>query len=124
MTDVQVSKLSRRDLLEILLAVETDNNALQQELSELREQLQQLKQDQERNDSGLADAGIQAATLLQEARTAADAAAARQREALTEKEQRLQEWERRLQERETWLKQQESRRLTRLWQTPARRRPN
>ena len=45
MTDVQVSKLSRRDLLEILLAVETDNNALQQELSELREQLQQLKQD-------------------------------------------------------------------------------
>ena len=64
MTDVQVSKLSRRDLLEILLAVETDNNALQQELTELREQLQQLKQDQERNDSGLADALSTALFLL------------------------------------------------------------
>jgi len=32
MTDVQVSKLNRRDLLEILLAVETENDAMQQEL--------------------------------------------------------------------------------------------
>ena len=55
MTDVQVSKLNRRDLLEILLAVETENDALQQELNDLRRQLRDLKEDQEKSDSGMTD---------------------------------------------------------------------
>lgn len=107
MTDVQVSQLTRRDLLKILLDVEMENEALMKDQSALRQQVIDLEGELQKQDSGMADAGIQAAALLQEARTAADNAAASQREALAAQEQRLKEWEQHLQERETWLKQQE-----------------
>ena len=107
MTDVQVSKLTRRDLLEILLDVEMENEALIKDQSGLRQQIMDLEDELQKQNSGMSDAGMQAAALLQEARTAADTAAASQREALAAQEQRLKEWELHLQEREAWLKQQE-----------------
>ena len=110
MNDIEVSKLSRRDLLEILLDVEMENEALLKDQSRLRQQIIDLEDELQKKDSGFSEAGAQAAqaaALLQEARAAADNVAASQRENQAAQEQRFQEWERRLKEREIWLSHQE-----------------
>ena len=43
MNDIEVSKLSRRDLLEILLDVEMENEALLKDQSRLRQQIIDLE---------------------------------------------------------------------------------
>ena len=118
MTDKEVQKLNRKELLEFLLDAQTENEELRKDRSELRKQVRQLeeelsgireklsqtnaalsraKEDMVRVQDNSSDAGAQAAAILQEARVAADNVANTQREANTAREQRLQEWELRLQ---------------------------
>ena len=129
MTDKEVQKLNRKELLEFLLDAQTENEDLQQERSELRRQVRQLeekladlrqelsmanaalsraKEDMVRGKDNSSDAGAQAAVILQEARVAADNVANTQREANAAREQRLQEWELRLQQKDEFLIQKEA----------------
>ena len=129
MTDKEVQKLSRKELLEFLLDAQTENEALRKDRAELRKQLRTLEEelavsrealskanaDLSRARDGMAlaeeapsDAGAQAAIILQEARMAADNVANTQREANAAKEQHLQEWERRLQQKDELLLQKEA----------------
>ena len=129
MTDKEVQKLSRKELLEFLLDAQTENEALRKDRAELRKQLRALEEelavsrealskanaDLSRARDGMAlaeeapsDAGAQAAIILQEARMAADNVANTQREANAAKEQHLQEWERRLQQKDELLLQKEA----------------
>ena len=128
MTDKEVSKLNRRDLLELLLETQTENETLQKNCEELKKQLVVLRdalkksedalrqnEDELRRAKGVsASADWQATALLKEARETADSVAATQREQHVAQEQLLQEREKRLQEREDYLNRQEmqlSRRL-------------
>ncbi len=127
-TDKEVQKLNRKELLEFLLDAQTENESLRKERSELRKQEQQLEEElarireelsharaelsraQEdivRTKGNPSDAGVQAAVILQEARVAADNEAGTQREANAAREQRLQEWELRLQQKDELLLQKE-----------------
>ena len=129
MTDKEVQKLNRKELLEFLLDAQTENEDLKQERSELRKQVRQLeekladlrqelsmantalsraKEDMIRGKDNSSDAGAQAAAILQEARVAADNVANTQREANAAREQRLQEWELRLQQKDEFLIQKEA----------------
>ena len=129
MTDKEVQKLNRKELLEFLLDAQTENEDLKQERSELRKQVRQLeekladlrqelsmantalsraKEDMVRGKDNSSDAGAQAAAILQEARVAADNVANTQREANAAREQRLQEWELRLQQKDEFLIQKEA----------------
>ena len=124
MTDKEVQKLNRKELLEFLLDAQTENEELRKDRSELRKQVRQLeeelsgireklsqtnaalsraKEDMVRVQDNSSDAGVQAAAILQEARVAADNVANTQREANTAREQRLQEWELRLQQKDELL---------------------
>ena len=129
MTDKEVQKLNRKELLEFLLDAQTENEELRKDRSELRKQVRQLeeelsgireklsqtnaalsraKEDMVRVQDNSSDAGAQAAAILQEARVAADNVANTQREANTAREQRLQEWELRLQQKDEFLIQKEA----------------
>ena len=129
MTDKEVQKLNRKELLEFLLDAQTENEELRKDRSELRKQLRQLeeelagvreelslanaarsraKDDMVRVQDNSSDAGVQAAAILQEARVAADNVANTQREANAAREQRLQEWELRLQQKDEFLIQKEA----------------
>ena len=129
MTDREVQKLNRKELLEFLLDAQTENETLKQERSELRKQVRQLeekladfreelstantalsraKEEMVRVKDNSSDAGAQAAVILQEARVAADNVANTQREANAAREQRLQEWELRLQQKDEFLAQKEA----------------
>ena len=107
MTDKEVSKLSRKDLLEFLLDAQTENETLRKERSDLRKQLKEMEEDLIKAKASVSDTDRQAVLLLQEARVAADNAATSQREHQAAQEQRLQEWELRLQERDGHLSDQE-----------------
>ena len=96
MTDKEVSKLSRKDLLEFLLDAQTENETLRKERSDLRKQLKEMEEDLIKAKASVSDTDRQAVLLLQEARVAADNAATSQREHQAAQEQRLQEWELRL----------------------------
>ena len=121
MTDREVSKLNRRDLLELLLETQTENETLQKNCEDLKKQLVVLRDALRQNEDELrrakgvsASADWQATALLKEARETADSVAATQREQHVAQEQLLQEREKRLQEREDYLNRQEmqlSRRL-------------
>ena len=45
MTDKEVQKLNRKELLEFLLDAQTENESLQKDLAELRRQVRQLKEE-------------------------------------------------------------------------------
>ena len=114
MTDKEVSKLNRRDLLELLLEVQTENETLRlncvnltRQADELREKLTQKEDELRRAKGGSAGAGWQAAALLKEARETADSVAATQREQHAAQDQLLQERDMRLREREDYLNRQE-----------------
>ena len=128
-TDKEVQKLNRKELLEFLLDAQTENEELRKDRSELRKQVRQLeeelsgireklsqtnaalsraKEDMVRVQDNSSDAGVQAAAILQEARVAADNVANTQREANAAREQRLQEWELRLQQKDELLLQKEA----------------
>ena len=114
MTDKEVSKLNRRDLLELLLEVQTENESLRiscanltRQAEELREKLTHAEDEARRAKGASASADWQATALLKEAREAADSVAATQREQHAAQDQLLQEREKRLQEREDYLNRQE-----------------
>ena len=114
MTDKEVSKLNRRDLLELLLETQTENESLRTDCEALKQQVSSLTEALEKSEDALrranavsASADWQATTLLKEARETADSVAATQREQHVALEQLLQEREKRLQEREDYLNRQE-----------------
>lgn len=114
MTDREVSKLNRRDLLELLLEAQTENDTLRNSCDELKQQAASLSEALQKSEDELrrakgvsASADWQATALLKEAREAADSVAATQREQHVALEQLLQEREKRLQEREDYLNRQE-----------------
>ena len=114
MTDKEVSKLNRRDLLELLLDTQTENETLQQRCAELSQQaasmqaaLRQAEEEMRRLKGASASTDWQATALLKEARETADSVAASQREQHAAQSELLQEREKRLQEREDYLNRQE-----------------
>ena len=123
MTDKEVQRLGRRELLEFLLEAREENDALLRERDELRSLRDALPQERDgllaevqklRSDPGTPkyspeDVNERAAVLLQEARAAADNVMESRRAQQEAKEQHLQEWERRLRDREGQLNDQEQR---------------
>ncbi len=107
MTDKEVSRLNRKELLEFLLDAQTENEALRKERSDLNRQVKQLEEDLAKARTSVSDTDRHAALLLQEARFAADNAATSQRETQAAYEQKYLEWERRLRERDRHLSEQE-----------------
>lgn len=104
MTDKELRKLKREDLLELLLQQSREIERLQQELEQAREQAQQSGEIclAPENAGNLAEAALQVSNVFQEAQKAADAYLAdiatmnrQQREAAARREQ---ESERRAQE--------------------------
>ena len=123
MTDKEVSRLNRKELLEFLLDAQTENEALRKERSDLSKQIKQLEEDLAKARTSVTDIDRQAALLLQEARFAADNAVSSQKEHQAAQEQRMQEWELRLRERDRRLNEQEeaARRLLSAVETEASR---
>ena len=123
MTDKEVQRLGRRELLEFLLEAREENDALLRERDELRSLRDALQQERDgllaevqklRSDPGTPkyspeDVNERAAVLLQEARAAADNVMESRRAQQEAKEQHLQEWERRLQDRDALLSEKERR---------------
>ncbi|MBQ9663874.1 MAG: hypothetical protein IJV40_12055 [Oscillospiraceae bacterium] len=108
LTDREVQKLNRRDLLTFLLEAQSENETLRRDRAALRKQVKELEEELARaREQSSADSDVQTAAILQEARIAADDAAASQREAQAARDQRLQEWELRLQQREDLMNRQE-----------------
>ena len=128
-TDKEVQKLNRKELLEFLLDAQTENESLQKDLAELRRQVRQLEEElassreelshtsaelsraQEdivRAKENASDSGAQAAVILSETGAVADDVPGSQREANAIREQRLKEWESRLQQKDELLTQKEA----------------
>ncbi len=128
-TDKEVQKLNRKELLEFLLDAQTENESLQKDLAELRRQVRQLEEElassreelshtsaelsraQEdivRAKENASDSGAQAAVILSETGAVADDVPGPQREANAVREQRLKEWESRLQQKDELLAQKEA----------------
>ena len=128
-TDKEVQKLNRKELLEFLLDAQTENESLQKDLAELRRQVRQLEEElassreelshtsaelsraQEdivRAKENASDSGAQAAVILSETGAVADDLPGPQREANAVREQRLKEWESRLQQKDELLAQKEA----------------
>lgn len=110
MTDKEVQKLNRKELLQFLLDAQTENESLRRDRSELRKQVRQLEEQLEEAKELRPDTEVQAAAILQETPAAPDqnAETVRLREAQVEQEQRLQDWELRLRQKENLLAQQEA----------------
>ncbi len=135
MTDKEVQKLGRRELLEFLLDAQEENEELQQECDDLRDHIASLEKaleetraakaqadsDLERavkeaaslreqlNHSSTDDVNERAAMLLAEARATAEDVAESRRVQHSAIELRLQEWEHRLQDRDALLAEKERR---------------
>ena len=136
MTDKEVQKLGRRELLEFLLDSQEENDTLQQECSDLREHIAALEKalEEAREAKAYLESELQrtvkdasnlreqlsrrgsteevnerAAMLLAEARATAEDVAESRRVQPSAIELRLQEWERRLQDREDLLSGKEQR---------------
>lgn len=135
MTDREVQKLGRRELLEFLLEAQEENEALQQECDDLHDHIASLEKTLEeiRAAKAQADAELEravkeasslreqlnrgstdevnerAAMLLAEARATAEDVVESRRVQHSAIEMRLQEWERRLQDRDELLSEKERR---------------
>ncbi len=123
MTDKEVQRLGRRELLGFLLEAREENDALLLERDELRQardtlqqerddlfaEVQKLRSGSESPTYSPEDINERAAVLLQEARAAADEVMESRRGQQEAKEQHLMEWERRLKDREIQLNDQEQR---------------
>ena len=108
MTDKEVQKLNRKELLQFLLDAQTENESLRRDRSELRKQVRQLEEQLEEAKELRPDTGIQTAAIAQEAPAVADQGTGTLPEAQAAQEQRLRDWELRLRQKEDLLAQQEA----------------
>lgn len=109
MTDKEVQKLNRKELLQFLLDAQTENESLRRDRSELRKQVRQLEEQLEEAKELRPDTEIQTAAIAQEAPTVADQGTGTLPEAAqAAQEQRLRDWELRLRQKEDLLAQQEA----------------
>ena len=98
MTDREVQKLNRKDLLRFLLEAQTENESLRRDRTELRKQVKALEEALDLAKEQHTPQEAPTPLVLQEARLAADEAVFAEREALVQREQKLLEWEQRLKE--------------------------
>ena len=118
MTDQEVQKLSRNDLLALLLEVQEENEALIAERDRLAERVQSLQAQLQTQQSEpvitAEDASDRAAELLKEARATADDMVESRRTAQRAVEQQLRERELRIRQREEQLHSLEAQQKTLL----------
>ena len=107
MTDREVQKLNRKDLLRFLLEAQTENESLRRDRTELRKQVKALEEALDLAKEQHAPQEAPTPLVLQETRLAADEAVFAEREALVQREQKLLEWEQRLKQQEADMGKQE-----------------
>ncbi|MCR5089002.1 MAG: hypothetical protein K6C08_05750 [Oscillospiraceae bacterium] len=103
MTDREVQKLSRRDLLALLLSVQEENEDLRKACEGLHRSREELRTELAAAKVSAQDASARAAALLQEARLTADDVQESRKALLEEREKKLNEMDLRLKQREEQL---------------------